>query len=453
MMTSILQRRLGGLALAILTAAVLIGWAAQTSWRRVEELNDNLSREPIESFRTADRFRAALEELESLRLSHQLRRQDGDWDRFLAEQKKLDNWIDEQDRRLTTEPERQVLQQINSAYDEYTSAARTVREAIVRGTEPSQVEGLAHEARQKFESLGALGTRLLEAHQQALNDFVADSRRALTTLRTLLFAALVVLLALGAGMAVVVYRELIKPLRLQLVESRDIIAGQEKLASLGVLAAGVAHEIRNPLTAIKARLFTQQKSMAPNSPAAEDARVIGGEISRLERIVRGFLDFARPAEPRPVRLRSLALLKEVQALLGPQLERQQISVTLDTQEDPVIEGDHEQLKQVLINLVQNAADAVGGPGRVTLRARTGQQRIRGNLNGVVALEVSDTGPGIPAEVRERLFDPFFTTKANGTGLGLSIAARIAEKHGGALEYQTEIGRGTTFGIVLPQVRS
>ena len=114
------------------------------------------------------------------------------------------------------------------------------------------------------------------------------------------------------------------------------------------------------------------------------------------------------------------------------------------------EADRAQLKQVLINLVRNAVEA-GGPGStVVLRARTGQARLRGIPMAVVVLEVVDRGAGIPAEARERLFDPFFTTKEDGTGLGLSIAARIVEKHGGALEYQTDPDRGSTFGVVLPR---
>jgi signal transduction histidine kinase len=106
---------------------------------------------------------------------------------------------------------------------------------------------------------------------------------------------------------------------------------------------------------------------------------------------------------------------------------------------------------VLINLVQNAAESIGRDGTVTLRVRLDASRLGDRTRDVVILDVSDTGSGIPPEVEKRLFDPFFTTKEAGTGLGLSIAARIVEKHGGALQYQTQVNRGTTFGIVLPRV--
>jgi len=105
---------------------------------------------------------------------------------------------------------------------------------------------------------------------------------------------------------------------------------------------------------------------------------------------------------------------------------------------------------VLINLVRNAIDAIAGAGTVTLRARAARASLGGRETDAVVLEVSDTGNGIPSEVEKRLFDPFFSTKETGTGLGLPIAARIVEKHGGILQYQTRPGHGTTFGVVLPR---
>ncbi|MDQ2659291.1 MAG: ATP-binding protein, partial [Verrucomicrobiota bacterium] len=115
----------------------------------------------------------------------------------------------------------------------------------------------------------------------------------------------------------------------------------------------------------------------------------------------------------------------------------------------LIEGDAQQLQQVLINLAQNAADSIEDQGRITLRYRTDKLALSENVRAVVILEVEDNGQGIPADVQERLFDPFFSTKSSGTGLGLSIAARIVEQHGGALQYQTQVDRGTCFGIILP----
>jgi signal transduction histidine kinase len=146
-------------------------------------------------------------------------------------------------------------------------------------------------------------------------------------------------------------------------------------------------------------------------------------------------------------------LREVRDLLAPQLETSGIKLIFENSQPTGIRIDPQQIKQVLINLVQNGADAVGKDGSVTLRARLDHKRLAEHETEVVILEVADTGKGIPPDVQKRLFDPFFTTKDTGTGLGLSIAARIVEKHGGALQYQTQVNRGTTFGIVLPRANN
>ena len=178
---------------------------------------------------------------------------------------------------------------------------------------------------------------------------------------------------------------------------------------------------------------------------------MAGELARLERIVRDFLFFARPSEPEFQIVPADQPLREVRDLLAPQLETSNIKLILENGQPARIRIDPQQIKQVLINLVQNGADAVGKNGSVTMRTRLDHKRLAEHETEVVILEVADTGKGIPSEVQKRLFDPFFTTKDTGTGLGLSIAARIVEKHSGALQYQTQVNRGTTFGIVLRRV--
>src|SRR5439155_6393575 len=235
--------------------------------------------------------------------------------------------------------------------------------------------------------------------------------------------------------------------------SQALAERHEKLASLGLLAAGVAHEIRNPLTAIKAALFIQQKKFQPGSPDHADAKLVEREILRLERIVNDFLQFARPTEPELATVPADLPLQEVQLFLAPQLEKANIQLVREACAPMWIRVDPAQVKQVLINLVQNAADSIGRDGKITLRARRDRKSLSNGETDVVILEVADTGRGIPPEVEKRLFDPFFTTKDNGTGLGLSIAAGIVQKHGGLLQYQTRVNHGTIFGIVLPQAKA
>jgi signal transduction histidine kinase len=174
--------------------------------------------------------------------------------------------------------------------------------------------------------------------------------------------------------------------------------------------------------------------------------IIGSEIHRLERIVRDFLQFARPSEPEFYETTADALLKNVFELFRSQFQNSGIDFKMDAPANLKFKIDPQQIEQVLINLMRNAAESLDEKGSVFLKAYTARLPARGNA---VALEVTDTGRGIPTEVKKRLFDPFYTTKANGTGLGLSIAARIVEIHGGSIQYRSENGRRTTFVVLLP----
>lgn len=234
------------------------------------------------------------------------------------------------------------------------------------------------------------------------------------------------------------------------LRAERLLERQEKLATLGTLTAGIAHEIRNPLTSLKARLYTLEKHLHAVPGARKDRDIINAEISRLERIVQDALSFARPADPKLETIGAAPLLREVQGLMSTSLESRAVQLVVESNPELLIRADSGHLKQVLINLVRNAADAIEGEGTVTLRTRATRSTLAGRETEVVIIEVSDTGKGIPPEVEKRLFDPFFSTKETGTGLGLPIAARMVEKHGGKIEFQTQVGHGTTFGVVLPR---
>jgi signal transduction histidine kinase len=451
-MSGPLKLRLAAFVSAIGLMVVLIAWTAHSSWRRTGELRVRLTAVQLESFRIADHFQQAILELNNSVLRYGAYRDAQDWERFVEASTNLDLWIDQQRPSLPSEAERRVLDQINAAYDDYVLTARQIDGKIrSNAAQPAaRLSDFADFERQSQRIL-SLGFQLAQAHRESMDSFLASSQKSLTYLRFLLLTSLTLLLISGGGLAAVVYRELLAPLQVKLIESQALAERQEKLASLGMLAAGVAHEIRNPLTAIKAWLFLQQKHLPPGTPEHGDAEIISQEVTRLERMVKDVLLFAKPSDPHLVTIPVDQPLREVQTLLGPELEKNAIRLTVENSLHEPIRVDLQQIRQVLINLVQNAAESIGRHGDVTLRARLDSKRLGDRIRDVVVLEVADTGKGIPAEVAKRLFDPFFTTKESGTGLGLSIAARILEKHGGALQYQTQVNRGTTFGIVLPRV--
>lgn len=449
MMTAKLRLRLGGFVFAIAILVSLIVWAVLTSSRRLEESRAKARLGTSESFRIARHFQETLMGLNSRLLKLAIDHDTNQWIRFESDWGDLNLWIDQQ--HLSSPVERQLLQQMDAAYDDYHAAAQQIEMKVKSDFSVSLPAVEFARFENETAHLLDIASQLAEAHRATLLEALNESNRSLAHLRTLLLVALFLLLAFGVWLAVAVYQQLIAPLQVKLVQSQALLERQEKLASLGVLAAGVAHEIRNPLTAIKAWLFMHQRKLQSGTQEYADAELVGNELGRLERIVRDFLLFARPSNPEMQIVRAEQPLREARDLLAPQLEKSGIKLVLEDSPRALIHVDPQQMKQVLINLVQNAAEAIGQNGTVTLRTRLAHKRLAERETDVVILEVADTGKGIPPDAEKRLFDPFFTTKETGTGLGLSIAARIVEKHGGALQYQTEVDRGTIFGIVLRRV--
>lgn len=223
-----------------------------------------------------------------------------------------------------------------------------------------------------------------------------------------------------------------------------LVSRQERLAALGQLTAGVAHEIRNPLSIIKAcaEILRQRFESSPGEDGL--CRDIIEEVDRLSRVVSEFLTFARPTQPRP---RPVAL-NELLARTLDLVERGESSGLEFVREFdpdlPPVSADTDQIEQVLLNLIRNGVEAMQSSG--ILRVRTGLAAER----GVAFFEVKDSGEGMSEETRRKIFDPFYTTKASGTGLGLSICHRIVEAHGGGIEItQTGPGEGTTIRVTLP----
>jgi signal transduction histidine kinase len=452
-MKSAVRLRMTVLIGAIALMAGLTLWGVQDSWRRIRQLERKLTSSQLGSFRLAQEFQQRLLNLGNLMLRYTARRTPAIWAQFQEASVQLDRWLDQQLANHPSPHELDLLKQMNTSYDEYLAAALEVQ----TNGQPAGISAEVFAQLEHVESHGnrlhQLGIQLADAHREAEEFFLTDANRALANLRVFLFIGVVLLLALVAVLGVVLYRDLIAPLRTKLVRSEALLEKQEKLATLGTLAAGIAHEIRNPLTSIKARLYMLGKRVADDAASRADTGVISSEIGRLERIVQDVLQFARPSEPQLQTVRADASLREVVSLMGSTLEQGRVLLALEDGPELHVAMDSSLIKQVLINLIRNAAEAIEGQGRVTLRVRASHARLHGKSRDVAILEITDTGKGIPPEVQKRLFDPFFTTKEAGTGLGLSIAARIVEKHGGALEYQTQPGHGTTFGIILPVVRT
>jgi two-component system NtrC family sensor kinase len=233
----------------------------------------------------------------------------------------------------------------------------------------------------------------------------------------------------------------------QLVKTQTAMGRQQRLASLGQLAAGIAHEINNPLGGILTFASLVEEELADDSPVREDVEEIVRQADRCRRIVQELLEFSRERETRMAPHRLNGIVTRTLAMLEKQASFQDINIirNLDPR-DPVAVVDESQLQQVFMNIFLNAADAMGERGN--LAVTTGQDQDHQE----VFVRIADSGCGIPEHMREAIFDPFFTTKdpGKGTGLGLAVAVRIVQTHGGRLEVDSEVGQGSTFTVVLPR---
>ena len=230
-----------------------------------------------------------------------------------------------------------------------------------------------------------------------------------------------------------------------LSETQRQLAQADKLASVGRLAAGVAHEINNPLTGVLSYASLLRKRLEADTAACEDLDVIVRETVRCRGIIRGLLDFARPATPARKSMDLNEVIRRAVSVVMTQLSLNQVDLSLHLEPDlPEVQADPNQIQQVVVNLLLNAGDAIGSGGG-TIRATS-----RRGPGETLELAVEDSGRGIAPEDLPRIFEPFFTTKGNhGTGLGLAVSWGIVEAHGGALEVQSEPGQGTCFTLRLP----
>lgn len=307
---------------------------------------------------------------------------------------------------------------------------------VVVAYAPIQVPGAASWSVATFTSTG-----VLKAQEEALA-------------RRFVFASgAVVLLLIGFAAYVVVASRrravLVERLRhaAELAELNAQLLHAEKLATVGGLSAGIAHEIGTPLGVVRGRAEYLMRKLGEDHPQTPSLRTIIEQIDRVSRIIRELLDFARPRPMtgRPVRLPVVA--ERVRELLAIEFERSDLSLTFELPTSlPPLAADEDQLQQVLVNLLINARDASSGGSTVFVSAEA--------ADGAVVLEVRDEGPGIPPEYLHRVFDPFFTTKkrGQGTGLGLSVVSQIVRSHNGEVAIDSEPGRGTVVRIRWPIAR-
>lgn len=276
---------------------------------------------------------------------------------------------------------------------------------------------------------------LMRLSTQAFEEDRQRDLRQSTLLAGLIFTA-ALLVALGLMAAARRHDREVSRLRKEVAEAAH-------LAAVGRLAGSVAHEVRNPLSALRGLVQFLAKGRDPSSKEAEYASVAVAEVDRLERVVSGLLEYTRPRPPRRLAMDLAESIQGTLDLMADDPRAQGVEMRLEVAPGlPQVLADPDQVRQVLVNLVVNALEAMDGRGSLSIAAQTHK--------GLVKVEVADSGPGLPPGEPEQVFDPFFSTRERGTGLGLAIARRIAQAHGGDLKAMNGPQGGAVFTLTLPQ---
>lgn len=228
---------------------------------------------------------------------------------------------------------------------------------------------------------------------------------------------------------------------LQLIKTQEQLLRHEKLAAIGSLATGVAHEINNPAAIIRGNVEILQMSLPADADEQEEVGEIKKQVERVSLITRNLLNFAGKQELAAEQVDIALLIKEILAQISHQQPTAGVEINCQFDTLPQIPGDRERLRQVFTNIILNALQAMEGTGKLTIRGQADAEQL--------CIDITDTGPGIPAEIREKIFNPFFTTKQQGTGLGLSVSYGIVQAHNGSINLSSS-DEGSSFLICLPR---
>ena len=478
-----LRTRIFLLLIALVCTTLLGGLVTLWHTRAMNSLLSALIDQNLASFQAAEELETSLLQQKGY-LTYYFLDGNPDWLKQMEQhQQAFTDSLQKARKSANTEPMQEVIRQIATGYQAYAKSRQEVIDLYHRGKR--QAGARRHwEARRQFASLLNLCDRYKLMHEYAISRTRTESETQARLLNTFALVALPGATILGILLAYILIRQILGPIRQlaletapanpgspgpdevkalsrrvhslmenvdqahsELERSQEHLLQSGKWAMVGKLAAGVAHSIRNPLTSVNMRLFSLKRSLAMSPSQKEDFEVIAEEIRHLDAIVRNFLEFSRPPKLKMQPLSPSDVVDGAVQLLRYRLESYGVEVKLlRDQRLPEILADPDQLREVLANLLVNAYEAMVHGGVITIREELG---LDPDLGPAALIRLSDTGPGIPPSVRDRVFQPFFSTKEEGTGLGLSIATRIIEDHGGRLELESPENQGASFIITLP----
>jgi signal transduction histidine kinase len=481
----------GFLTMAILLLAGVLVTILYTY--RLQHVATKLLAENVSSLKAAQELEIALFRMRGLTINYMLD-SDTHWLQILEERKKeFQTWLKEAKTTARTPEENDIVQTISLLSGEYERNRQQALALHAEGKTKS-AQALLLKANQVFDGIYEQCEAFVAANEHTMRAAVEKTERNNAILRATMYGLGIGGILLGGMLGWMISRSIVNPIyelvlkvrgatggefvervgvaggteieeldrhvhvlinrinaaMADLEKNRKLLARAEKLASLGKVAASVAHEIRNPLTAIKMLIYSMHEDLAKDHEKRKDLAVILKEIDRLERFVQNFLQFARPPDPVLAPIDIDETVHETLTLLAPRLQQNGVEVReVYHSNHQTITADADQLKQVVMNLILNAVESMPGGGRLTAETLWIQPAAENEGKAWAQIRISDTGSGIPHELLDSIFDPFVSGRKNGVGLGLSVAYQIVNRHQGWMEAANNPGGGATFTVSLP----
>jgi len=379
--------------------------------------------------------------------------------------------------------QKEILHKIKTEYLNYVELKDSAIDSYRKGSVPQNISVLHEKQRGVFFSLLDLCRGFSTEQWKVIQETEARNNARSKNLRTLILGAINLFIFFCALLLFVLYRQILIPIRSLAIEtgsspaescqdevlslshslkgmmkdfgethdalakSRRHLVQAERMVMVGEMAAGVAHTIRNPFTSIKMRMFSLSRSLDLTDIQNEDLQVISDEISRIDRIVQNFIEFARPPKLTLKLCSTRNIINSVIILLEYRLKEHNVELSYKPDlELPEIMVDPDRIKEALVNLVINSCEALERGGKIVISET---REFTEEMGEVSVISIADNGPGIPESIVNKISNPFFTTKEEGSGLGLSIVARIIREHEGEFSISSDGESGAEFTIKLP----
>lgn len=478
-----LRTKIGCIFAAMAVIVVLGGGSMLWYTHQIDTMVVSMVNKDFVLYKTAGDMELALANQKGL-LTYYLVDGDGKWLKLLGQYRQVFHQIIEKAQSLELSlKQRQSLEVIAEKYLDYIKVKDIAIENYKNTEFESDISSLHEKQREAFFAVLDLCRAFSQDQWQLITTTEEASNILSRNLRMVAFTAIALFTSLCTVFLFILYKHILGPIRGlaletgstakessrdevgslthslkgmmrdldetsdELERSRKNLQQTERMAMVGELAAGVAHTIRNPFTSIKMRLFSLGRSLHLNETQSEDLQVISDEISRIDRIVENFLEFARSPKLRLKVSRLGDIINSVITLLEYRLKAYNVDLHYDRQPDlPLVTVDPDRIKEALVNLVLNACEAMETGGRISI---TETRANHPQMGEVVAVAITDTGPGIPAALIDKVVVPFFTTKEEGSGLGLSIVVRIMREHHGRFIVSQNSEQGAQCIILLP----